>query len=805
MIRNYFKIAWRNLNRRKGHALINIGGLAVGIAVCLLIFIMVQFELSFDNYHEKKDRIYRVLTEMHHAAVPEPNTNNGVPYPLPLTLQTAIPQIEESSVVYSVNGSQFQILDEEGKTVKKFKEENGVLFTEPSLFDIFDFEWLAGNPNSLKDPFSVVLTKETADKYFGDWKNAMGKRLMANNSETFTVTGILGSIPKNTDFQFKVVISYGTGFTSELLASEDWDSINGNFNCYVLLPPNVSEQEINAQLDLLSKEKRDSGNADTQILQPLQAVHFDTESGNFSRKSISYGLINVLWIVAGFILLIACVNFINLSTAQTANRSKEIGVRKVLGSNKSHLKMQFLIETFLIVLLSVGLAMAIAFTSLKYVGGMFDLPLSTDMIDMTQILLFLTAVTILVTLLAGFYPSVVLARYSAVDALKGKVAKVGSGSISLRRSLVVFQFVVAQALIIGTLILVNQMDYFMNQPLGFEKESIVNIALPSDSTALTKMDYLRNEILSINGVLNASYSSNTPLDHNRTHWSNFTFNQSTEDTEFYSVIKRTDHNFIDTYKLTLVAGRGLKPLENTTEFLVNETLLKKLGIMNSEEALNKEIDLWEGAITGPIVGVVKDFQSHSFKDEIAPVLMMPAEDTYGQIGLKLASAETSAALMKIEKTWNRLFPDYVFEYNFLDAKIAGYYEQEKRLSQLYTLAAGIAIFLSCLGLLGLASFMIMQRVKEAGIRKVLGATKNNIIYLFSIEFILLIGIAFCIAAPLAWYFMSIWLEAYTYRIDITWTVFVIGGLGTMCVALSTVGYQALKVARQNPVKSLRTE
>jgi ABC-type antimicrobial peptide transport system permease subunit len=319
------------------------------------------------------------------------------------------------------------------------------------------------------------------------------------------------------------------------------------------------------------------------------------------------------------------------------------------------------------------------------------------------------------------------------------------------------------------------------------------------------MDFLRDEVLAINGVKNASYSTNTPLDHNRTHWSNFTFNRSTKDTEFYSVIKRTDHHFLDTYKLTLVAGRGLKPLENTTEFLVNETMLKKLGITNPEEALNKEIDLWEGEIVGLIVGVVKDFQSHSFKDEIAPVLMMPEKNMYGQIGLKLASNEASATLIKVEIIWNRLFPNYVFEYKFLDDKIAAYYEQEKRLSQLYKLSAGIAIFLSCLGLFGLASFMIMQRIKEAGIRKVLGATKNNIVYLLSKEFILLIAIAFCIAAPVAWFFMNNWLEEYAYSIDITWTVFVIGGIGTMLIALSTVGYQAIKVANENPVKSLRTE
>jgi ABC-type antimicrobial peptide transport system permease subunit len=406
--------------------------------------------------------------------------------------------------------------------------------------------------------------------------------------------------------------------------------------------------------------------------------------------------------------------------------------------------------------------------------------------------------------LAGFYPSIVLSRYKAVDALKSKVTKIGSGSISLRRSLVVFQFVIAQALIIGTLIIVRQMDFFMHQPVGFDKDAIINITLPQDSTALTNRNYLRNQILAINGVLNASYSSNTPLDENRNQWSNFVYNRALENTDFYTIVKATDHEFLDTYKIPLVAGRNISSLKATTEFLVNETLLKKLGITDPEEALNKEIVLWESK-KGPIVGVMKDFQDHSFKDEISSVILLPEKGLYGQIGIKLSSKESSTALSDIEKIWNEIFPDYVFEYHFLDDKIASIYEQEKRLSNLYTLAAGIAIFLSSLGLFGLASFMIMQRVKEAGIRKVLGATKENIVYLFSREFIILIAIAFCIASPVAWYFMNNWLEEYAYRIDIGWAVFLISGIATLAIALTTVGYQASRVANSSPLKSLRNE
>ncbi len=804
MFKNYLKIAWRNIIRRKGHAVINIGGLAVGMAVCLIIFIIIQFELSFDGYHQKKDRIYRVLTEFHHENVPEPFTGYGVPYALPSELKAAMPQIEKSSVIFSANNTQFQVLDESGNSVKKFKEEDGVLFTEPELFGIFDFEWLAGSPASLKEPNHVVLSRETAERYFGDWEMAMGKSIKANNSELVEVTGVLENVPANSDLQFKIVISYGTGGTSQLAASDDWESINGNFGCYVLLPSNVSESWANTQLDLLSKEKRPDESENTQILQSLAEVHFDTQSGNFSHKSISFEMMNVLWIVAGFILLIACVNFINLSTAQTVNRSKEIGIRKVLGSNRTHLKLQFLIETFLIVLLSSIIAVAIIVFSLGYVSGLLDLSLDTNLINWTQLMIFLTFMTLVVTLLAGFYPSVVLARYKAIEALKSKVAKAGSGSISLRRSLLVFQFAVTQALIIATIIIVRQMDFFTSQPIGFEKEAVVNISLPRDSVARTKWNYLRNELVAINGIKNVSYSSNTPQDGNN-HWTDFTYNKATEGTDFYSVMKAADHEYIDTYKIPLVAGRNIKSLENSTEFLVNETLLKKLGVHDHEEALNKEIDLWGGAIKGLIVGVMKDFQDRSFREEIAPVMLVSGEDMYSQVGVKLETNETMETLVSVEKVWNQIFPSYVFEYRFLDDKIEGYYEHEKRISQLYQLSAGIAIFLSCLGLFGLASFMIMQRTKEAGIRKVLGATMNNIVYLFSKEFIVLIVIAFGIAAPIAGYFMNIWLEEYAYRLDITWGVFALGGVMTMLIAMITVGYQAIKAARQNPVKSLRTE
>lgn len=801
MFKNYLKIAWRNLTRRKGHAFINIGGLAIGISVCLLIFIIVQFELSFDNYHEKKDRIYRVLTEYHHS-----NTDvfYGVatPYALPEGIKKALPQLEKVAAFYSEDDSQILVVDEFGLTTNKFKEKEGVFISEPSLFDIFDFKWLAGNASSLQNPNTVVITKETAVKYFGSWEAAMGRTLKWNNKELLKITGVLDTIPKNTDLHIKLLISYGTGYTSEILNSSDWNGTDSSFGCFVLLPKNVSIASVNAQLKVLSKDNKLNDNEDIHVLQPLTEIHFDTESGNFSNRSISRERINVLWLVAAFILLIACVNFINLSTALAVNRSKEIGIRKVVGSNRWHLRVQFLTETFVIVLLSVLLALVMTFLFLNRIGDLIDLPLTIRTIQTTEMIWFLVAITIVVTLLAGLYPSSVLAKFNPINTLKSKVSITGPSGISLRRSLVVFQFIIAQALIIGTIVVVRQMDFFSYQPLGFEKDALVNISIPKDSTATTKIDYLRNALGSINGVKNVSFSRGTPMEQGNS-WGKFTFNKSTQENDFYSVRKRIDHEFLNTYQLELAAGRNFVALDDVLEFMINEKLAEKLGMTNPEEALNKEIDL--GDVKGLVVGVVKDFQERSLKENIAGVFMFPQKSRYDLAGIKLESKKALSTIKNIEELWNDTFPNYVFEYNFLDDKIAGYYEQERRLSHLYKIAASIAIFLSCLGLFGLASFMIMQRIKEAGVRKVLGATKNNIVYLFSKEFIILIVIAFCIAAPLAWYFMDQWLEEYTYHINISWSVFVMSGMGTMLIALATVGYQAIKVANENPVKSLQTE
>lgn len=800
--------------RNRNYTVINMAGLAVGIAVCMTIFIIIQFQTSFDNFHVKKDRIYRVLTEHHHEETATVSYGKDVPFPIPAGLKTAFPQLEQVAPIFASHNDQLLITDDNGTTTRTFKEDHGVFFTEPSFFSLFDFPLLAGSYESLKDPNNVLVTKEIAEKYFGDWKTAMGKTIILeaggyifeHGTETLKVSGVLATVPPNTDFQLKLVVAYGTGFTGSLMAtSTDWEGTTSGFGCYVLLPPNSSADKFNQQLNAYAQQVKSPDKNDSHLIQPLSAVHYDTQVGNYSNKTISQERLNVLWLIAAFILLIACVNFINLSTAQAVNRAKEIGVRKVLGSNKFQLQIQFVTETFLIVASGVILAAIMTLFALRSVNQLLELSLSFNILNNPAIGLFLLTVTLVVTVLAGFYPSIVLSRFNPINALKSKLTVNATKGISLRRGLVVFQFIIAQVLIIGTLIIVKQMDYFMSQPLGFDKEAIINVPFRTDSLRLSRLDYLKEQLLSVNGVQAVSFSSNTPAEEGGDMWSTFRFNRAIKETDFKAITKFADNEYLPAYQLQLIAGRNLQPSNMTREFLVNESLVKSLGLKNPEDILNKEISMWDDRIKCKVVGVLKDFKDRSFRHELAPLLITTNVTMYNQAGIKLTTANLASTLRSVKEIWEGTFPNFVYEYRFLDEKIAAFYKQENQLAQLYKIFAGISIFLSCLGLYGLASFMAVQKIKEVGIRKVLGATAGNIVYLFSKEFIILIAIAFVIATPIAWYYMHQWLQDYAYRIHVSGWLFVAGGLVALLIALATISFQTIKAAIANPVKSLRTE
>ncbi len=802
MIKNYFKTAFRNLRKNKAYSLINITGLGVGIAICLMIFLIIQFETSFDTFHNKKNRIYRILTEFQ-----DPSGNSfsaGVPFPLPATLRADFPQLEKVAAIYGDNNTLLSVMDDNNKKpVRKFREEDGVFFTEPSFFEIFDFNWLYGDPETaLSDPLSIVLTKETAEKYFGSWKTAIGKTMNRNNKKLLKVTGILASIPRNTDFQFKAIAPYQTFMNP----SEDWATVSSNNVCYVLLPEKLSPENFNKLFPAFVKKYRPEERAATtgQVLQSIKEVHYDGESGNFLGRTISKELIGTIKLIALFILLIACVNFINLSTAQSINRAREVSIRKVLGSNKRQLSFQFLSETTLITFGALFIAVLLVTVSLPFISSVLDLPLSFSVKENPLILPFLLGITVAVIFLSGFYPSIILSSFNPVTALKSKFNAGRTKGVSIRRGLVVVQFIIAQALIISTFIIVKQMNYFKNASLGYDKEAIVTVPIPPDSVGRTKIDALKIGLLQRPEIKSVSFSFAPPS--NEGNWySDFKFNNSGKNTDFAANLKWADADYLPTYKLPLVTGRNYVKGDTANEVLVNEELLKSLGITNPAAAINKQINMWDGQVKASIVGVVKNFNSQSLQEAMAPIIIGNYKNTYRIINLKLQQQNMQQTLAYIEKLWNQTYPEHVYEYQFIDEIIANFYRQEKQLSQLYKIFAVIAIFLSCLGLYGLASFMAAQRIKEVGIRKVLGATVQNVVYLFTKEFVVLIAIAFIIATPLAWYFMNKWLEDFAYRIDISIWIFLMAGFLSVLIALITVSFQAIKAAVANPVKNLRTE
>ena len=596
MFYNYFKTALRTLIRNRNYTIINIAGLAVGVAVCLMIYIIIQFRTSFDTFHSRKDHTYRVLTEFHNSDATDVAFGKDVPFPLPVGLKRAFPQIEKVAPVFASHDDKVLIPDDKGTTIKSFREVKGVFFTEPSFFEIFDFPLLSGSYESLKDPNNVFLAKETAEKYFGDWETALGKTIkleaggyiFEHGTELLKVSGILATIPPNTDFQLKLVIAYGTGFTGSLMAlSTDWeDRTNSGFGCFILMPPNTSVENFNQQLRAYSGEVQSPENNDNYIIQPLSDVHYDTGTGNYSNLTISHQLLNVMWLIAAFILLIACINFVNLSTAQAVNRAREVGVRKVLGSNKAQLQIQFTIETFIIVICAVILACLITIIALPFVNQLLELSLSLSILIKPAIILFLLTLIIIVTALACFYPSIVLSRFNPVNALSSKLTATTADGISLRRSLVVFQFIIAQALIVGTIIIARQMNYFMDQPPGFDKESIINVPFRADTLWFRKGDYLKQQLLSVNGVQAVSFSSNTPVENGNDMWSTLKFDHAVKEADFKAITKFADDEYVPAYKLQLIAGRNLQPSNMTREFLVNETLMRSLGIHDPEEILN---------------------------------------------------------------------------------------------------------------------------------------------------------------------------------------------------------------------------
>lgn len=794
MLKNYFKIALRNLKRSKAYTLINVLGLSLGIACTIFIFCLVKYHLSFDTFHSKKDRIYRIVTEDHLEQIVY---SPGGPPPVGKAFREDYAFAEKVARVY-VRRERLISLPFSREN-QKFQEKEGVAFAEPDFFHILDFPLTEGDKNTiLTEPNTALVTERIAKKYFGE-EDPMGRIIRLDNELDFRIVGILQDLPANTDRRQEIYLSYNSLKDYNPWAANDnnWLSYADEMQSFVLLKPGISPSTVNEAFPAFSDKHYEGDYArEWQFrLQALSDIHFNPDfEGKISRKNLW-----ALSLIGVFLIITASVNFVNLATAQALNRAKEIGIRKTLGSFRGQLFWQFILETALIVLSAMLLAFALLYLTLPLLNQLFEVPLSIHFFRDAYLLLFLPLLFLAVTFLSGAYPGLILAGFQPVQALKGKLSQKHTGGFSLRRGLVITQFAISQLLIIGTLVIAHQMRYTRQANIGFKKDAIVMLPVPTHEKS--KISTLRSELSRLTGTEKLSFCTQAPASQAVNSFE-IVYDTRTEKENYDVHFKAGDEQYISTFGLQLLAGRNLLPSDTVREYLVNETLVKKLGVSN-EEVIGKNAMIND--INGTIVGVIKDFHNQSFHTGIDPLCITTRNDWYNKCAVKINPSSLQPTLKALEKVWTKTFPDQVYKYDFLDEQIARFYEQDYVFLRLIQAFAGIAIIIGCLGLYGLVSFMAAQKTKEVGVRKVLGASVQSIVWLFGKEFTRLLLVAFVIAAPVAWWVMNNWLENFAYRVNIGAGIFVLTILITLAVVVLTVGYRSVKAALMNPVKSLRSE
>ena len=681
-----------------------------------------------------------------------------------------------------------------------YEENPELVYIEPNFFEIFDWAMLEGSLESLDQPNVVALSKTLADKYFPNG-GGIGRTIRLNKKTDLKVIAILEDAPINSDFPFGIFISMETKKSLEPREFNRWGSISSDNVAFVLLEDNVTPDQIDAQFpDFVErhwdKEEREERSF---VIAPLSDYHFNEDFGTFSGGETPKTLLYAFIIIGTLILVIACFNFINMSTAMAVKRGKEVGMRKVLGSSRRQLVFRFLGETFAITLISIVLSLAITERLLPLV--------ITDFVEMTipfqpftdvVVFSFLLGTLIIVSILAGLYPAIVLSKARPVNALKGTVAQ-GNGNMFLRRFLVFIQFLLCQILIFGTIVTTRQMDFFMSKDMGYDQEWILDISLADESPQAQQL--WESEIANIPGVVSHSFSFRPPFSGSVSGTNAYYYNDSSR-VELQVQIKPADHQYLATYGLEMVAGEWLPESDTITRFVVNEELLKTLNVTPTE-ALGETMNVW--GIKATIVGVVKDYHTGRLDDRIEPVMMFSQNTNYGTLGVRVNSANAEQVVKDLEKVWYSIHEEYEFDHIYLDQQVRAYYEGEQKMSQLLTVFAGIAIFIGCLGLYGLVAFIANQKAKEISIRKVLGASVATIMRKFSSEFMLLVLISFVFAGPISYFFMSSWLDQYEYRIPIGPMIFVASISASVLIALGTTSYRSMKAATANPIKSLRDQ
>ena len=824
MISNYIKTAFRSLWKHKIFTLINIIGLSIGICASLVIYLIVHYDFTFDKFHKDGDRIYRVVTDFKFQG--NASHNYGVCTPMANGIRTKVTGVQIVAPLFTLNPD--VIVTGKSNEPIKFKAQERITLADENYFKIVQYHWLVGSAaTSLTEPYRVVLTTDRARVYFPSltYEEMIGKTITYDTLKT-TVTGIVEPIKENTDFQCHDFISYGSAKPNSVLGSDlqlnQWGATNSASEIFIKLYPGASAANIEGQINAMYKKNNPrsaddikNGSFQSYTVQPLSDIHFDEVYGTFdysgtASKTKSY----LLLAIAGFLLLLGCINFINLTTAQASQRAKEIGIRKTLGSSRAQLIVQFLSETFLITLFAVLISVISTPLVLKLFADFIASGVKADFINQPDIFLFLFALTLIVCLLSGVYPALILSGYKPVLVLKNQAQGNSNKTRNawMRKSLTVSQFVIAQFFIMATLLVSKQIYYAMHKDLGFKKDAIVFAETPYKTRKAATNRVMANKLRLLTGVEMVSIGFPPPSSH-MTNSTNAVFRDGKKEITTPVELKFGDENYIRLYHIKLIAGRNITIADTASGLLINEKYARTLGFTNPGDAVGKMLQKLNDK-TVQIVGVVSDFYTHSLQMPVTPLIIRPVNQTdnykngFIHIALKpetAGGADWQKTMAAIRTIWKEFYPDDEANYQFYDKSIADFYQQEQNTFTLLGWATGLSILISCLGLLGLAIYTTSQRTKEIGVRKILGASVSQIVALLSKELVLLILLAFVIVTPLAWLAMNRWMENYVDKTSISWWIFVASGAGMLVMAFIASSFQTIKAAIVNPVKSLRSE
>ncbi len=785
MIKNYIVVTLRNIFKHKGYAFINIAGLAIGMACCLLISIWVLDELSYDRFHENAPSLFRVEENQHYSGRIYHVT--VTPYPLGPALKDEIAGIKDATRVVWAGGQLLRYKD------KAFFESN-IRAVDPSFFQMFTFPLLKGDKDSALDsPHSLVISEEIAEKYFPD-EDPVGKVITVNNTLEFTVTGVLQEVPHNSYLQFDMLVPYA--FLEK--EGETNQSFGANsILTFVQLDEGVTKAEVNERIFGFIRTREPQSATDLELM-PYTRIHLHQHFG-FEKTMGAAGYVYIFSIIALFVLIIACINFMNLATARSANRAKEVGLRKVVGALRGHLIRQFYGESMIFATIALALAVLIVTLLLPAFSSLADKELSWNVSGIGAILIGLVGITLFTAIVAGSYPALFLSSFQPLKVLRGSL-KSGAGAANFRRILVVFQFTLSLLLIIGTTVVFKQLTYMQARQLGWDREHLVYIPLRAD----IKQSYqaLKEELIKDQHVLGVTGSSHLPSNIGSNSGGS---NWEGKDPEQAVLIgfSSVDFDYIETLKIEMKEGRAFSrehQSDLSKTFIVNEEVAELMG---KESVVGERFSFL--GIDGQIVGVMKNFHFQSVRQVIEPLAIVVVPDRLQYMLIRLASGDVPSSLSAVENIWGRVIPDYPFDYRFMDENFDRMYRAESRIGTLLNYFTVLAVLIACLGLFGLASFTAEQRTKEIGIRKVLGASVSQVTFLLCREFFLLVLLANVLAWPLAYFGMKSWLENYAYRTSLGWMIFVAAMVLALVVALASVSFQALRAAVANPARALKYE